>query len=239
MQRPAILAIVPLLASCASDDSNQPLDDMEAKQVAMSIASTLRPIAGGGELGAMLDASALVRGEMPADLAPDDDGTVRGQRAGFSFRYELACRDDHNVPRACDGRTDNADVDATWSAVLASSAYVMVSTREGGFVLNDITAERLRLDGESHFEYASRVVATDEAHTLSYDASYRNVVIVHGERWPRGGLVRYELAVDDATERAMTIRAEAQFHASGRATIVLPDHAFDLDLSTGVLRAAQ
>jgi hypothetical protein len=104
--------------------------------------------------------------------------------------------------------------------------------------VNDITAERLRLDGESHFEYASRVVATDESHTLSYDASYRNIVLVRGERWPRGGLVRYELDVDVDGENAMTIRAETQFHASGRATIVLPDHVFDLDLETGVLRAA-
>ena len=237
-----LLAIaLPLLASCASDSDELGTDPETAKQIAMSIASTLRPVAGGGELGAMLDAAALVRGELPAGLERDveEDSTVRGQRAGFSFRYEVECRNDHNVGRACDLRTENADVDATWSAVLANSAFVMVSTREGAWVLNDITAERMRLDGESHFEYASRVVATDEGHTLSYDASYRNVVLMRGERWPRGGLVRYELAVDDASEGAMTTRAEAQFHASGRATIVLPDHAFDLDLSTGVVRDAQ
>jgi hypothetical protein len=226
-----------LLAACASDGSDQPLADDEAKQVAMSIASTLRPVAGGGELGALLDAVALVRGDMPADLVREDDRTVRGQRAGFSFRYEVACRDDHNVDETCDRFSDNADVDASWSAVLANQAYVMVSTREGVWMVNDIASGRIRIDGDGHFEYASRVVATDEAHAFSYDASYRNIVLFPNERWPRGGLVRYELVVDDAGRRTDLIRAEAQFAASGHVTIVLPDHAFDLDLSTGIVAA--
>ena len=233
MKRAAIL----VLASCASESSEQ-LDDQEAKNVAMSIASMLRPIAGGGELGAMLDAAGLVRGEMPAGHE-ERDGTVFGQLGGFTYRYETACRDDHNGPVTCGSRTENADVDATWSSVLATNAYVSVASREGTWILNDITPERMRLDGDGHFEYASRVTATNEGHAVSYDASYRNVVLVRGERWPRGGLVRYELTVDATNEHAVTIRAEAAFHASGRATIVLPDHAFDLDLSTGVVRDAQ
>ena len=234
MKRAAILVVC---AACASE-SSEPLPDHDAKNVAMSIASILRPIAGGGELGAMLDASALVRGELPAGHE-NRDGTVFGQRGGFTYRYETACRDDHNVAIACGARTDNADVDATWSSVLANDAYVSVASREGAWIFNDITAERMRLDGDGHFEYASRVTATDEGHAVSYDASYRGVVLVRGERWPRGGLVRYELVTDATDAHAVTIRAETQFHASGRATIVLPDHAFDLDLSTGVLRAAQ
>jgi hypothetical protein len=234
MHRAAILVV---LASCASESTDQ-LDDDDAKNVAMSIASTLRPIAGGGELGAMLAAAGLVRGELPAGHE-DRDGTVFGQRGGFTYRYETACRDDHNRTVTCGSRTENADVDATWSSVLATDAYVSVASREGTWLINDITPERMRLDGDSHFEYASRVTATNVGHTVSYDASYRNVLLVRGERWPRGGLVRYELSVDATYEHAVTIRAETQFHASGRATIVLPDHAFELDLSTGVLRAAQ
>lgn len=226
-----------VLAACASDVPDA-VDEDDAKNVAMSIASTLRPVAGGGELGAMLDAAALVRGERPAGLEIVDS-TATGQRGGFSYRLTTACRDEHNRAIACSVRTDNADVDATWSAVLATNAYVMVSSREGTWVINDITPERMRFDGEGHLEYASRVVATDEGHAMSYDASYRNVVLVRGERWPRGGLVRYELVLDHAHERALTVRAETQFHASGRATIVLEDHAFELDLSTGVVRTAQ
>jgi hypothetical protein len=229
-------AIFILITACA--DSAETLDDHDAKNVAMSIASTLRPIAGGGELGAMLDAERLVRGELPAGLEVRD-GTVFGQQGGFTYRYEMWCRDDHNRAIACGAPTENADVDATWSAVLANDAYVMVSSREGAWQLNDITALRMRLDGEGHFEYASRVVATGEGHAMSYDASYRNVVVVRGERWPRGGLVRYALVVDGGEQRALSVRAETQFHASGRATIVLPDHVFELDLSTGVVRAAQ
>jgi hypothetical protein len=145
----------------------------------------------------------------------------------------------HNVVQACGRFTDNADVDASWSAILASQAYVMVSTREGAWIVNDITSDRIRIDGDGHFEYASRVVATGEAHAFSYDASYRNMILFPGERWPRGGLVRYELVIADAGQRTDVIRAEARFAASGHVTIVLPDHAFDLDLATGVLGAAE
>ncbi|MBA3500328.1 MAG: hypothetical protein M4D80_35695 [Myxococcota bacterium] len=234
MKRAAILVV---LASCASESTEQ-LDDHDAKNVAMSIASTLRPLSGGGELGAMLDVASLVRGEMPAGHE-DRDGTVFGQRGGFTYRYETACRDGHNGAVSCGSRTENADVDATWSSVLATNAFVSVASREGTWIINDITSERMRLDGDGHFEYASRATETNEGHAMSYDASYRNMLLVRGERWPRGGLVRYELALDATNEHAVTIRAEAQFHASGRATIVLPDHAFDLDLSTGMLKDAQ
>jgi hypothetical protein len=234
MKRAAILVV---LASCASESSDQ-LGDRDAKNVAMSIASTLRPLAGGGDLGALLDASALVRGELPAGHE-ERDGTVFGQRGGFTYRYETACRDDRNRAVACGARTENADVDATWSSVLANDAFVSVASREGAWIFNDITAERMRVDGDGHFEYASRVTSTDEGHTVSYDASYRGIVLVRGERWPRGGLVRYELVTDATDAHVVTIRAETRFHASGHATIVLPDHAFELDLSTGVLRDAQ
>lgn len=229
-------AIILVLASCADHDDS--LDDAQAKNVALSIASTLRPISGGGELGALLDTAALVRGEMPAGLE-DRDGTVFGQRGGFTYRYEAACRDDHNRAAICGRGNDGAEVDASWSAVLANNAYVMVSSREGVWMINDIAEDRLRLDGTGHLEYASRVAETNEGTQLAYDASYQNVVLFRGEQWPRGGLVRYELTVDRTDEPALTTFARAQFHASGRATIVLPDHAFDLDLSTGVLRAAQ
>lgn len=230
-------AVILVLASCASDGPLA-LDADDAKNVAMSIASTLRPVAGGGELGAMLDASALVRGERPAGL-DISDSTATGQRGGFTYRLETACRDKHDRAIACSAHTAHADVDATWSAVLATSAYVMVSSREGTWRFDDITPARMHLDGEGHLEYASRVVATEEGHAMSYDASYHDVVLVRGERWPRGGLVRYELVIDRAAERALTSRAEARFHASGRATIVLQDHAFELDLSSGIVRSAQ
>lgn len=208
------------------------MHDDDAHGVAMSIASTLRPAAGGGELGAMLDVAALVRGAMPAGFR-EDGGTVRGQHAGFAFDYRLACRDDHNRAIACGQRSDNADVDVTWSGVLASDALVMVTSREGAWILNDITPERLRLDGDSHFEYA--MASEREHHALSYDASYRNVVLVRDERWPRGGLVRYAIEISRARHEHVTIDVEARFHASGRATIVLPDHEYELDLTTGSL----
>ena len=225
------------LAACATTDGTDgPLPDDEADNVATAIASTLRPLAGGGELGAMQDAAALVRGQMPAGFQ-EDDGTVRGQHAGFAFAYRLACRDDHNQAVSCDARTANADIDVSWSGVLESAALVSVASREGAWILNDITEDRLRLDGDSHFEYAS--AHGGDRHELAYDASYRNVVLVRDERWPRGGLVRYEITTSSARQIAHALTVDARFHASGRATIVLPDHEYELDLTTGSLVRAR
>lgn len=232
MQRIVTLA---LLSACASAEPDAPLAEDRAAQIATSIASTLRPAAGGGELDALLDAASLVRGELRADLEREGERTVRGQRAGYEFFYTLACRDDHNVARACDAVTDNADVDAAWSGVVSNAAGAMLSSRAGSWVVNDITSERLRIDGESHLE-STAVTEADEHLALSYDASYRNVVLMPGEDWPRTGLVRYELVVGERTD---LVRAEAQFAASGVATIALPDHAFELDLATGAVRPAQ
>lgn len=227
MQRAALLASL-LLTACAS--STEPPIARDDAAVARVIASTIRPVGGGGELDALLDAAALVRGDTPSDLVREDDRTVRGQRAGFSFAYAVACRDDHNVAQACARSADNADVDASWTAVVASDDGVVVSSRAGTWVVNNIASDRIRIDGDGHFE-----TVTDEAQTLSYDASYRNMIVFPMEPWPRGGLVRYEVLDEQRTD---TLRAEAQFAASGHVTIVLADHAYDLDLATGAFGPA-
>ena len=205
-------AAILLFAACTTADV--PLADDEAEHVATAIASTLAR-----ELAAMRDASRLVRGEQPA---PTD------------VVFRVTCRDDQNHAIACGARTANADAEVTWAALLATSSLVTVASREGSWILNDITAERLRLDGDSHFEYAS-----DTRHALAYDASYRNIVVVRDERWPRGGLVRYEIELTHPPKNAHAVTAEARFHAGGRATIVLPDHEYELDLTTGSFLHAQ
>ncbi len=226
-----------VLAACASEPDT--IDDDDALSVAMSIASTLRPAGGGGELGAMLDASAIVRGELPTGFTADDDD-VRGVHFGFPYAYRPTCRDDHNTVGACDAHTDNADVGATWAGVLAMPFGASVTAREGTWMVNDITAERLRLDGASHLEYAAQFASESgvSRHELAYDASQRGVVIVRGERWPRSGEVRYALSVAHTiagVRRAFDVTATVRFLASGHATIVLPDHELDLDFSTGAV----
>lgn len=226
-----------VLASCTTAPSAA-LDPTTAHELAEAIASTLRPTGSDGELAVMLDAAALARGEPPADLAREPDGTVTGQRSGFALRYVTTCRDGHGRTIACGASTAIADVDATWAAVLATGTYVAVTSREGTWILDDLTPARMRLCGESHFEYAGRVVEHGAPQTLAYDASSRDVVVFHGERWPRAGLVRYELSRDGADVPAVSARGELRFHASGRATIEVAEHAFELDLATGLVRGA-
>jgi hypothetical protein len=228
-------AICLLLASCATDSTR--LSDEDATNVAMSIASSLQPVAGGGELGAMRDIDDLVRGQLPAGFVVEESA-VRGQHGGLTYGYRFACRDAHNRAVECDVRTENADVDASWSGVIATAVSMTVASREGSWILNDITKTKLRLDGEAHFEYASTV--GDNAFALSYDASYRNVQIARGEAAPRTGLVRYALTsarTQHGERHEFLVDADVRFHAGGRATIVLPDHAFDVDLTRGTVVA--
>jgi hypothetical protein len=109
-----------------------------------------------------------------------------------------------------------------------------VRSRDGAWIANDVLPDKLRIDGESRLETASRERAKASRDAL-YAASYRNVVMARDERWPRGGLVRYEIA----TDQDQPLRAELTFHASGHATIVLPDHVFTLDLVTRTLVPAR
>lgn len=185
----------------------------------------------------MRDVDDLVRGQMPAGFTADD-GVVRGQHGGLTYGYRFACRDAHNRAIACDARTENADVDAAWAGVIATTVSMTVASREGSWILNDITNKKLRLDGEAHFEYANRT--GESAFELAYDASYRNLQLYRDEPTPRTGLVRYALTsarTRDGERHEFLVDADVRFHAGGRATIVLPDHAFEVDLTRGTVIA--
>lgn len=228
-------ALLLALSACASDST--PLSDEDATNVAMAIASTLQPVAGGGEIGAMHDVDELVRGQMPAGFVAEASA-VRGQHGGLTYGYRFACRDEHNRAIECGVRSENADVDAAWSGVIATAVSTTVASREGSWILNDITNKKLRLDGEAHFEYANRT--GEYAFELVYDASYRNVQIVRDEATPRTGLVRYALTsarTQHGERHEFLVDADVRFHAGGRATIVLPDHEVEIDLTRGTVVA--
>ena len=215
------IAIV-LLAACGTES----IEEDNADTAAMTIASTLQR-----EVDAMRDAEQIVRGEMPAGFEADDGG-VRGVRGGYDFRYTPACRDDMNRARTCDPSTDNASMDVMWSGWTATDIGVSVTSRDGAWDFVDFTDAKLRIDGASHLEYASEL--DDVRHDVSYDASYRRSVWFRGERWPRGGEIRYALGVErvrDGERRAFETRAIARFAASGIATISIGEREYTLSVT--------
>jgi len=243
-------AVVFAAAACAADD-RVPISDEEAHDLAMSLASTLRPPGGGGELGAMLDVAVIARGGTPTGFAPDADGTMAGQHLGLAYRYQLACRDAHNrtLP-ACDARTDNADVVVSWQGILDLPALVMVIERDGAWILNDITPARLRLDGDGTMTYESRVVQRDGStatYQLAYEASHRAIMLAPDDDWPHAGTIRYALTATrsrdggaPAQTRELTVRAELRFVAGGIATIALDGaRTYRVDLATGAVERTE
>ncbi len=241
-------SFVTLFAACGTDARTEPTDE-ELDDIAMSVASTVRPQGGGGELGAMIDVGVIARGGMPAGFAPDPTGLVTGQHLGLAYRYQLECRDAHNrVLPQCGSGTENADVSVTWAGLLDLPYLVMVIERDGAWILNDITPELLRLDGEGHMTYESRVADANgvtSTYHLDYDASHRAIMIAPNDRWPRSGSVRYDIVATrtrttDTTEtREFVVTAELRFSASGLATISLDDtHAYELSLATGAVTRA-
>ncbi|MBA3819415.1 MAG: hypothetical protein H0X17_11025 [Deltaproteobacteria bacterium] len=237
--------VVALIAGCASNN-NIDVSDEEYDDVAMSLASTLQPAGGGGELGAMVDVGAIARGGMPAGFAPDGEGSLQGSHLGLAYRYALECRDANNRPvRPCDVRTANADARVMWSGLLDLPNLVMVVERDGSWVVNDITDAALRLDGEGDMTYETRIENPDRGITttyeLAYHASHRNIVLGRNERHPRGGVVLYELEAQRTRSganaedtRDFAVTAELRFAAGGRATIELDGtRTYDLDLVTG------
>lgn len=240
-------AVVVAAAACAAEP-HAPLTDEEADDLAMSLASTLRPPGGGGELGAMLDVATIARGGTPAGFAATADGSVAGHHLGLAYRYAIACRDAHNRPQpACDAATDNADVLVSWAGVLDLPALVMVIERDGAWILNDITSGRLRLDGDGAMTYESRIQQRDgvaATYRLAYAASHRAIVLAPGDKWPRSGTIRYALTAtrtrDGEPTRDLDVAADLRFGAGGFATIALDGaRAYRLNLATGALDPAE
>lgn len=208
----------------------------EYDEVAVSLASTLRPAGGGGELGALLEMVAFARGESVEGFVQATDGSFHGNHVGLWYGYELTCRDDHNRAVPCSHRTDNADARGAWSGSLDLPFMAMSIERTGEWMLNDLAADVVRVDGFGTLTCASDIAHPDRGPTsyrFTYEAEHRGVFFARGDIWPRRGIALYRLV---ESTRAIELGAEVQFIAGGHALITLDDkRRYKVDLAIGTI----
>jgi hypothetical protein len=217
-----------------TDDEARDYDD---------IAATIGATSAMGELRAMIDASMLAEGVVPADLTYIGvDGTfthhARGTRAGVTFDYFYHCNDDADViVPSCSGNDNHAHIAVQWAGDASSDTMAMEAiAREGDWTIRDMRADKPRVGGDGEISFVAR--SSDSVYNLSYAATFDRVRFLPGSSMPASGGIVFAIAAErtrNEVVRNFAVNAGLVFAGATTATLVLDGtHPYSLDLSTGV-----
>jgi hypothetical protein len=235
------------IGACAqqSELSGEDYDD-----IAMGVGSLVATPGGGGEAGAMGDAT-TVASEGQAELIEGTGAVEIVVRAGLSYEYRADCFDAAGAElAACGETTDSANVSVSWSGELDTPRYDASIVRVGEWSLTGLQSATATLTGAGSFEVDSEFQAmyrdvTRSMH-LSYDAEYDSVQIDTETRQAVGGSIRYAVEGERFVQRGsvekdieFSVQAEVTFQADGSATLVLDGaRSYAIDTETGLVVAA-
>ena len=254
-----VLAGAAAVAACASNNKVE-ISDEEYDDVAISIATTVRTDASGGELGALADGITLARGGTIVGfaVAADDPGAVTGTRGDETYRYAIVCRGvDGAILAVCDGLTDSADISVTWSGPLAVPYNAAVPSRTGRFLATGLAGAAVTASGSAKLAYTTAYRSQTRGVIASYEiaqtATYSRLELAASANWPTAGVVTYALEVRSKREREnvtavrhIELPGTLSFGSSGHATLELDYDSvaaadtssrriYDLELATGAL----
>jgi hypothetical protein len=233
--------------ACAQQSqlSNEDYDD-----IAMGVGTLVATPGGGGEAGAMGDAT-TVASEGSAELVEGSGAIEIVVRAGLSYEYRADCFDAAGAEQeSCGEATDSADVSVSWSGELDTLHYDASVMRVGEWSITGLQSATATLNGSGSFEVNSEFQAiyrdvTRSLH-LSYDAEYDGVQIDTETRQAVGGSIHYAVEGERFVQQGSTekdiefsVDAEVTFQADGSATLVLDgSHSYTIDTATGVVVSA-
>jgi hypothetical protein len=104
---------------------------------------------GGGEMGALTDATTIVRGGMPVGFTRDDI-VIRGDHFGVTYRYIATCMEASGaVLDRCGSSTDHAVVLASWDGMLQMSGLGGEIHRDGMWNLTGVRSPMAIATGTS------------------------------------------------------------------------------------------
>jgi hypothetical protein len=230
---------------CSPDGDKAPPSRDEADDVSATTASLVSSDGGeGGEVRAMNDAVALVRGQAPSGMARSAEGSFVLERAGLRYSYQVACSDAAGADVACgpdaDGGTITVDWDGTYDGVVVDGS----ARRAGTWTLRGARGDQPVFAGEGSFDLSIDYRSLDGRRQSSYDfglrAAYDEVRFDRALARPVGGQIRYEV---EAKRTASGPRRDADaefeatavvsFSAAGASLNVGGSYDYDLDLKTG------
>jgi hypothetical protein len=236
--------LLSLGAGCGAD---QPTEN-DYDSVAQALGSVAATSDGGGELGAMFDASAIATGSPGAGISLNASGSFSGNHLGLKYDYRIACADSAGMALGnCSSASDTADVSVKWSGTLNTAALSGMVSRDGMFKLSGIQSGTVTVAGSSslaadaHFEAILRDATRD--YHLSYNAHYDGVQLQRSPAKMIGGRIRYALEVErkatnGATESSKNFEIDADlvFDGTGGAKLTLDgDHHYMINTSSGAV----
>lgn len=230
---------------CNKDDEKDAPTREEADEVSATTAGLVSSNDGqGGEVRAMDDALALIRGETPAGMAASAEGSFRLNRAGLNYSYKVRCFDAAGADVACGPGADGGTVTVDWDGAYDGLWIDGSAVRSGEWTLRGVRGESPVLSGAGSFDlsidYQSLDGRRQSSYDFAFDATYRDVRFDRALKRPVGGTIRYDV---EAKRTASGPRrdANAEFEATALVTFgpegaslrVDREYEYDLDLKTG------
>ncbi|HEU4406193.1 MAG TPA: hypothetical protein VFS43_13090 [Polyangiaceae bacterium] len=240
-----VIALSATALGCSKEDEKNPPTREEADEVSTTTASLVSANDGQtGEVRAMADAVALVKGETPSGMSLSAEGSFEFNRGGLRYSYNVSCFDAANAPIACGPDADGGTLTVAWDGSYDGIWIDGSAQRSGEWTLRGVQGNNPVLSGQGSFDLAIDYSSLDgrrqSSYDLAFDATYSDVRFDRALGRPVGGSIRYEV---EATRTASGPNrdANAQFDATavvtftpdGASLSIDKDYTYDLDLKTG------
>jgi hypothetical protein len=232
-------------AGCSSSDTPTEADYDDVAQALTSVVVTDND---GGEVGAMIDATSVAHGDGKLTLSLDASGKYTGSHLGLEYAYTAKCSDAEGTAQdTCDKTSDTAEVAVNWTGDLELPRLTASVMRDGSWQLSGLQSDEVTFAGDSEFsldtEVQSLFRSATRTYRVNYSASYDDVVLSRTQRAVKSGRVTYSIDAERTasgprgeSEATFDIDGVLEFNADGSASLTLDsDHAYKLDLTTGVL----
>lgn len=241
-----MLALSVAAFGCSKDDEEKnPPTQEEADEMSNTTASLVSSQNGeGGEVGAMSDAVALIKGETPGGMRLSAEGSFQLERAGLNYSYKVTCFDVAGATVACGEGADGGTLSVEWDGRYDGLWIDGSAVRSGEWTVRGIQGNNPVLSGAGSLslslDYSSLDGRRQASYDLAYEATYTDVLFDRALKRPVGGSIRYEV---DASRTASGPNrdANAEFEATvlvsfrpdGASLSVDNNYTYDVDLKNG------
>lgn len=242
---PTCLLAATSFAGCAGTDTPTEADYDDVAQALTAVVVTDNE---GGEVGAMVDASSIARGEGELSLRLNASGKFTGNHLGLEYSYSAKCSNAQGAAQeACDKSSDSADVEVSFSGELALPRLTASVVRDGSWQISGLQNDQVTFEGNSELSLDTQLESlfrdASRAYRLNYVATYDGLVLDKSTRRVVAGTVTYDIDSERMasgrrgdSEAQFNIDGVLEFKADGTASLTLDGtHMYKLHMGSGGL----